>query len=537
MSRCVLARWVSAYAGIIRAMPFAPQALPDDPAQLKRLLIKERSVSERRRISSEKREDNLKQQIHSLLEALRLEKHRLYGNSSEKSPDQAELFDEVDALVDAVDSVDDEQAPAASLSSTGKSQRPVRKPLPAELPRIRQVIELSEEERQCTCGCTLIEIGEDISEQVDIIPAQVQVIQHVRKKYACKACDDTIRVAPKARVLLPKALASANTLAYIITSKYADGLPLYRLSGILSRYGIDMSRQTLSESVLKVAEKISPLTHYLKQQLMGGPLIFMDETRVQVLSEPDKTPQSQSYMWVQRGGPPNKAIVQFHYDPGRSADTAKDLLKGFEGTLMSDGYQPYRTVAKHQGFTHLCCWAHSRRKFIEAQKAQPKGKIGKADMAINFIAKLYGVEKQTKDSDAAQRHHARQQTSVPVLKQFHAWLLKSQQQVPPKTALGKAVNYTLAYWSELSRYIENGRWPIDNNPAENAIRPFVIGRKNWLFSHSQRGAKASASLYSLIETAKANGKEPYRYLSWLFEKLPGTNPENVDVLMPWNMPE
>jgi len=504
-------------------MSLASNILPDDPVQLKTLLIKERSVSEK-----------LKQQIHVLLEALRLEKHRLYGKSSEKSPDQAELFDEADSLVDELDIINDEQAPVALVS---KSQRPVRKPLPAELPRVRRVIELSEEERQCACGCTLIEIGEDISEQVDIIPARVQVIQHVRKKYACQRCDDNIKVAPRAKILLPKALASANTMAYIITSKYADGLPLYRLSGILKRYGIELSRQTLSESVLKVAEKISPLTDYLKQQLMDGPLIFMDETRVQVLNEPDKTPQSQSYMWVQRGGPPNKAIIQFHYDPGRSADTAKGLLKGFEGTLMSDGYQPYRIVAKNQGLTHLCCWAHSRRKFIDAQKSQVKGKTGKADIAINFIAKLYAVEKHTKDSNAAQRHHARQQTSAPVLQQFHAWLLKSQQQVPPKTALGKAVNYTLGYWSELSRYIENGSWPIDNNPAENAIRPFVIGRKNWLFSHSQRGAKASASLYSLIETAKANGKEPYHYLSGLFEALPDTNRENIEGLMPWNMPD
>ena len=181
--------------------------------------------------------------------------------------------------------------------------------------------------------------------------------------------------------------------------------------------------------------------------------------------------------------------------------------------------------------------AHSRRKFKEAQKAQAKGKTGKADIAVSFIAKLYGVEKHSKDRDAVQRHHTRQQCSAPILKQFHAWLLKSQQQVPPKTALGKAVNYTLNYWSELSRYIDDGRWPIDNNPAENAIRPFVIGRKNWLFSNSQRGAEASASLYSLIETAKANGKEPYQYLSWLFEKLPGADRENIDALMPWNMPD
>ena len=507
-------------------MSLAVKHLPDDPIKLKALLIKERSASEQR-------EDELKQQIHSLLEALRLEKHRLYGKSSEKAPDQSELFDEADACIDVVD----DEEPVVKAQPTQKNKRPVRKPLPPELPRVRHVIELSKEERQCSCGCTLVEIGEDISEQVDIIPVQVQVTQHVRKKYACKHCDDTIKLAPKADVLLPKSLASGNTMAYVIASKYVDGLPLHRLSGILDRYGIELSKQTLSASVLKVAEKIEPLIEHFKRQLMSSPLLFMDETRVQVLNEPGKTPESNSYMWVQRGGPPGKPVVPFHYDPGRSTATAARLLNGFTGTLMTDGYKPYRAVAKGQGLNHLCCWAHSRRQFMEAQKVQPKGKTGKADMAINFIGKLYGVEKQTKDSDAATRHRTRQQISVPVLKQFHAWLLKSQQQVPPKTALGKAINYTLEYWPELSRYTEDGEWPIDNNPAENAIRPFVIGRKAWLFSHSQRGATASANLYSLVESAKANGKEPYRYLSWLFEKLPGADMDNVETLMPWNMPD
>ena len=481
----------------------------------------------------EVREDELKQQIHSLLEALRLEKHRLYGASSEKSPDQSELFDEADTFVDEPDVADE----SVSAAPGKKKKPPTRKPLPPQLPRVRKVIELSEKERQCPCGCTLVEIGEVLSEQVDIIPTQVQVIQTVRKKYACKGCEDTIKTAPKPNVLLPKSIASGNTMAYVITSKYADGLPLYRLSGILARYGIELPRQTLSESVLKVAERIDPLINQLQQHLMSSPLLFMDETRVQVLNEPGKTPQSNSYMWVQRGGPPHKSIVRFHYDPGRSTATAKRLLEGFAGALMSDGYKPYREVARENSLTHLCCWAHSRRKFIEAQKAQPKGKTGKADMAISFIAKLYAVEKQTKNSDAATRHRSRQGVSVPVLNAFHQWLLKTQRQVPPKTVLGKAVNYTLEYWPELSRYTVNGEWPIDNNLAENAIRPFVIGRKAWLFSNSQRGATASANLYSLIETAKANGKEPYSYLSWLFEKLPEADLQNIEGLMPWNMSE
>ena len=179
--------------------------------------------------------------------------------------------------------------------------------------------------------------------------------------------------------------------------------------------------------------------------------------------------------------------------------------------------------------------AHARRKFKDAQKAQPKGKTGKADMALNFIAKLYAVEKETQGDDAAMRLDLRQAKSTMILGEFHQWLIQAQQQVPPKTIVGKAVNYTLEYWQELTRYIENGAWPIDNNLAENAIRPFVIGRKAWLFSDSQRGAIGSANLYSLIETAKANGKEPYHYLSWLFERLPNVKPDQMESLMPWNV--
>jgi len=503
-------------------------ALPDDIDALKALLIQERRAAQ----SLQDANNQLKQQVHSLLEALRLEKHRTFGSSSEKGPDQTELFDEADTPA-LVEESDYQGTPVAAHT---RHKKAVRKPLPADLPRIDKVIELPKSERQCPCGCELHEIGEDTSEQLDIIPAQVQVIRTIRKKYACKGCEDTIKTAPRPKVLLPKSIASANTMAYVITSKYADGIPLYRLSHILERYHIDLSRQTLCESVLRVAGQIIPLMNHMRRHVLGYPLLHMDETRVQVLKEPDKKARSQSYMWVQRGGPPDKPGILFNYEPSRSTQTANDLLEGFQGTLMTDGYASYRTVAQANGLTHLCCWAHARRKFKEAKKAQPKGKTGKADMALNFIAKLYAVEKHTKDSDAASRHSTRQEKSLPTLELFRVWLEKAQQQVPPKTVLGKAINYTLEYWEELARYTHSGEWPIDNNAAENAIRPFVIGRKNWLFSNSQRGATGSANLYSLIETAKANGREPYRYLSWLFCKLPDSNEDNIESLMPWNAP-
>ena len=332
-------------------------------------------------------------------------------------------------------------------------------------------------------------------------------------------------------------MASSNTMAYVITAKYADGLPLYRLSEILKRHRIEISRQTLSESVLTVASKIQPLIDHMKQQLRSGPLIHIDETQVQVLKEPGKSPQSRSYMWVQRGGPPDTSVIHFHCDPSRAADVADKLLDGFTGVVMSDGYEPYRKVAaNNSGIVHLCCFAHARRKFVEAKNAQPKGKSGRADKALAFISKLYAVETRCRDSSSAVRHASRQTHGADILKEFKQWLDDTQQKVAPKNTLGKAVNYTLKYWSELSRYVKNGAWPIDNNLAENAIRPFVIGRKAWLFSNSQRGATASANLYSLIETAKANHCEPYQYLSWMINRLPSTPVESIEDLAPWKMP-
>lgn len=506
-------------------MAAATDTLPDDLKTLKALIVKERA-------DRQQEVHSLRLQLNTIIEALHIERQRLYGAKSEKSPGQGEmLFDEAERNIEEAV----EETPTEPEKQV-RRKRPTRKPLPVDLPRVRRVQEISEDERFCPCGCMLVEIGEQTSEQLDIIPAQVQVIVHVRKKYACKQCDENITLAPRPAVLLPKAIASGNTMAFIITSKYADGLPLYRLSEILKRYNIDMSRQTLSESVLRCAEQLQPLIERLRHHLMNSSVLYMDETPVQVLKEPGKSAQSKSYMWVQRGGPPGKSIVRFNYDPSRAASVPEELLLGYRGVLMSDGYQAYRTVSAKYELVHLCCWAHARRKFKEAQRVQPKGKTGKADMALSMIAKLYAIEKQMKLSDAATRHRTRQESSVPILENLLEWLEKTSLQVPPNSAIGKAVLYTVKFWPELSRYTENGDWPIDNNQAENAIRPFAIGRKNWMFSNSQRGAKASADLYGLIETAKANQQEPYQYLSWLFEQLPITPEEQIDTLLPWNKP-
>lgn len=511
-----------------------PDKLPDDPEQLRALLVALADDAKKQEQGFKTEVKRLNNHLAAALESLRLERVRRYGSNSEKNPDQAEMFDEAEA--DSAENLADSNVEKSSTASPSKKTPSGRKPLPDNLERIRTVHELSLEQRQCPCGSTLEEIGETISEQLDIKPATVKVIQHVRKKYACKSCEDTVKSAAKPALLLPKSIASANTMAYVITAKYADGLPLYRLSHILKRYDVELARQTLSESVLTTAKKIEPLIEHLEQQLLSSALLYMDETRVQVLNEPDKSAQSQSYMWVRRGGPPETPIVHFHYDPGRSTAVAETLLSGFSGTLMSDGYRPYRNVSQTLALVHLCCWSHVRRKFVEAKKAQVKGQSGKADEAIAFIAKLYAVEKRMAESDAATRHRTRQDTSASILTEFRKWLLDQQSKVAPKRKLGRAISYALEYWPELVRYVDNGTWPIDNNLAENAIRPFVVGRKAWMFSSSVRGARASANLYSLIETAKASNCEPYRYLCWLLNKLPTTPTDQIHTLAPWNMP-
>ena len=323
----------------------------------------------------------------------------------------------------------------------------------------------------------------------------------------------------------------------LLTTKYADGIPLYRFEKMLSRHGLDVPRQTLARWVIQCGEQLQPLLNLLRDKLLDYPVLHCDETRLQVLREPGRDPSAQSWMWVRSGGPLEQPVILFDYETRRVQEVPLRLLDGYRGYLMTDDYAGYQAVAAQEGIERLGCWAHARRKFVEAQKVQPRGKTGRADMALNLINTLYGIERDHKDSGELERQAARQQRSLPVLDQLKAWLDKTQPQVAGQTALGKAVNYLASNWSRLVRYVEGGHLPIDNNRAENAIRPFVIGRKNWLFSDTPKGATASAQLNSLVEPAKANGREPYAWLRHVLERLPTANSiEDYEALLPWNCP-
>ena len=525
--------------------------LPDDIATLKKLVLSQGLAHQQERASYELERTRHQQtlsekqaRIQFLEEQIILFKHRQFGHSSEKNTQQVELFDESEVELsslapDVAQAVEPDQSPL-------KKTRSGRKPLPQNLPRVRVEHDLDEADKVCDCGCQKSCIGEETSEQLDIIPAVIQVLVHARKKYACKACELGVAIAELPPQPIPKSNASAGLLAHIATAKYQDGLPLYRMETIFKRLNIHLPRNTQANWMIKGAKLLQPLYNVLNDHLLDSGYVHMDETRVQVLKEPDKLAQSLSYMWVRRTGDPhpgdpplgapNQTVVLFNYHSSRSASVLDELLGDYQGYLQTDDYVSYHKTGQKKGVTHLGCMAHARRKFIEAQKVAPsaKGKVSKADMAVSLIKGLYQIESGIREQSSEERMRVRQEESVPQLAKLRKWLDKSLIHTPPKSKTGTALSYLHKNWEKLTAYTQDGRLNIDNNPVENAIRPFAIGRKNWMFSNSQDGAKASAMLYSIIETAKANGQEPYAYLKLLFTQLPRcTTVEEVEGLLPW----
>ena len=516
-------------------MEKASNQLPDDVNLLKSLVADQMARNAQLQADKQavvQKNKHLEAQVLTLQEQLNLAIARRYAASSEKiSPDQYLLFDEAEADTEVEWEDDKIIVPAHTRKKGG------RKKLPETLPRVEVVHELSAEERICPHdGATLAEIGAVTSEQLDIIPAKIQVIRHIRKQYACK-CGQCIKTAALPRQPIPKSMASPGLLAHIAVSKYQDALPLYRQETILRRIGVDIPRVTMANWMIQVGILIQPLINLLRDRLLEYDIIQMDETTVQVLKEPDKQAQSKSYIWLQRGGPPDKPVVLYDYDPGRSAEVPKRLLEDFKGYLQTDGYDGYNAVVAVNGLTRLGCMAHARRKFTDAIKAQGKTKKrGEAHRGLTLIKKLYRIERQARKLKPQERYARRQKHARPVFDDIRTWLEKTLPQIPPSSATGQALNYLHNEWGKLIRYLDDGRLEIDNNLAENAIRPFVIGRKNWLFSTSVKGVKASANLYSLIECAKINGLEPYAYLRHVFTELPkASTVEAIEALLPGDL--
>lgn len=502
-------------------MNIEPATLPDDPSQLKEIILRLQSE----RLRSEQ-ENALLREENRLLYA------RLFGKKSEKNGAEP-----AGVQLPLFDMPEPDPEPVQEKVEVGQHTRKKsgRKKLPEHLPRIEVIHDIADEEKVCGCGAELSRIGEDTSEKLDIIPAVIRVIKHVRPKYACKQCEgldtegETVKIAPPPKQIIAKGLATAGLLAHILTAKFCDALPFYRQERQFERLGVEIGRATMCNWAMKAAKACEPLLELLMGEIRSGPLINIDETTVQVLNEPGRPPTSGSYMWVCRGGLPEQPVLLYHYAPTRSGSVARELLQGYQGLVQSDGYSGYDFLDLDPGIVHGGCWAHARRKFMEVKKGLAKGsKTGSADVALSYIQKIYGVESEAKRTECTSDAllELRQRRSKPVLEDFFAWLSKKVLQVPPKSLLGKAVNYTLNQWNRLFVYLDYAEMTPDNNLAENAIRPFVVGRKNWIFAGTVEGAQASSCLYSLVESAKANGLEPYSYLRYIFEKLPFAETES-----------
>jgi transposase len=352
----------------------------------------------------------------------------------------------------------------------------------------------------------------------------------------------TVKIAPPPAQIIPKGIATPGLLAHIAISKYADALPLYRQEKIFERCGIDLSRSTMASWMVKVAESCTPVMDLLYKELLVGPLVNVDETPLQVLKEPDRANTTKSYMWVFRGGPPENPAVLYRYSPTRSGEIPREVLQGYQGYCQTDGFSGYDGLEEAlDGLRLVGCFFHVRRNFvkvIDARGKEAKGKTGSAEIALGYIRQLYAIEKavRVKGPSLLEIQQLRKEKAEPVLEEFRAWMADRATQTPPKGLLGKALNYALSRWPKLVRYLENGHITPDNNAAENAIRPFVIGRKNWLFAGHPNGAHAAATIYSLIETAKACRLDPYQYLRQLFEELPSAHtPADYALLIPQNV--
>lgn len=474
-----------------------------------------------------------------------------------------------------------------------KRRRGFRKPLPEELPRVIETHDIDDAEKQCGCGKTKSCIGAEDASRVEFVPAHLRVILCRRTKWVCRACeglDDTlpsapqppatpsatpgaepdmtqagtnvtpvvgeagpsepsatpaapaapsapaavrrpvVSIAPAPKELIPKGIATASLLAHIVVSKFLDSLPLYRQEAQFARVGLRIPRSTMTRWLLKVYRACVPLLEVLHKEVLAARVIGADETEVQVLKEPNRLATSKSYMWLFRGGTDDKPAIQLVYAPTRSAEVAKNYLRGYKGGVQTDGYVGYDFLDKVDGIVHLGCMAHARRKFVDVCKAVgknwKKSLRGVAGETILAIRELYAIERQVDSHQMteAQRHEVRQVRSKPLMDALHDRLMKAQGTCLPTSKLGEAVGYALNQWGRLERYLETGYYRIDNNLVENDFRPFAVGRRNWLFCYSQDGARASACFYSLILAAKANGLDPYHYLKALFERLPYANP-------------
>lgn len=449
---------------------------------------------------------SLENKVRWLEEQFKLAQQRKFGRSTEKNlPIQMEIVFDEEPGIEVEETTEATAEEVEKISYTRRKVKQCGRKLDtSKLPRERQLHDLPEIEKVCTCGCQLEKIGEDISEQIDYIPEQLKVIEHIRAKYTCRRCE-TVKTADRPESPLTKSMAGASLITDVIIKKYEHHLPLYRQSKIFTQQGFEIPDNTLGNWVMGAAEVLLPLGEVLWQQMAKIKTLQADETPVKIL-KPDK----KGYMWVYHSCDPQNRFILFEFSLTRGAENVDCRLKDYQGHLQTDGYSGYHTQRKRAGVINFGCWDHARRKFVEVVKISGNNKTGKAGEMLKIIGQLYEVESEAKGKDFEERKQLRQEKAKPILALIYSKLQKIN--APPQSALGKAVYYALNQWPYLSRYIDYGEVEISNCWVENQIRPFALGRKNWLFVGNEVSANKAALLYSLIQSCKLNHIEPRRYL-------------------------
>ena len=465
--------------------------------------------------------------IDKLVFQLARKNHLLFASRNEAMDEfQRNLFEEdcqadIASLEEEIVKLKGEEPP-----SKIKKDTPRRQSLPEHLPRVV----VTHEPNHCTCedcGNHLIKIGEDVSEKLDIKPAEFFVIKNIYPKYTCRSCE-TIKSAEIPPAVIDSGIASSGLIAWLITSKYVDHLPLYRIQQIAARQGVNLPISCTSEWIGKSGVLLQILQQRLIDKLHKREILHADETPVRQL-DPGKGKTKRAYLWVYRTNvhDPDPPIIVFDYQLSRSGKHAVEFLDQWSGTLMVDDYAGYKVLFQ-LGATELACWAHVRRKFYELQLHESVV----ATMALQFIAQLYHIESECHAVSITDRKQIREIQSKPRLEKFKHWLDEIRPKVPNGSSTANALDYTLRRWPALTRYAETGDLPIDNNPVENAIRPIAVGRKNWLFTGSQQAGERAAAIQSLLATAKANGIDPHQWLVDTLNKLPSIKTDTIDTLLP-----
>lgn len=466
------------------------------------------------------------------IEALNFEIARLkrwrFGTSSESldGTTQAVLFDAIAADTALEDRAAQDEPELPRAAPTAKRQA-VRQALPASLPRVERHHEI--EQTHCECGQALERIGQEVSEQLDCVPAQFFVLRHIRGKYACLCCQ-TIQAAPMPAQMIDKGIPAPGLLAQVVVAKHDDHLPLYRQSEIYARSGVHIPRSSMAQWSGICGVRLAPLADALREFIVGHGVVHADETPIKLLA-PGKGKTSRAYVWVYRTTDfVAQRAVFYDFSTGRGGENARRVLQGFGGTLVTDDFSGYHAL-QAQGVTAALCMAHARRKLFEAHQFNGSQIAGQA---VALIAKLYEVEREARELQPEARRLWRQQHAKPIAEALHAWLSEQRPKLAKADVTAKAIDYSLSNWRGLRRYLDDGDVPIDNNAAENAVRPLAVGRKNWLFVGSQQAGERAAVVLSLIESAKLNGHDPWAYLKDVFERLPTLKQRDLAQLLPHN---